>query len=333
MKFSLSRLVSIIFVLFVLVPDISAQSDPNARDVTILSNWFEGVFDNDSQLWLEGRRDWNGQPDQKHDRINATHKRIHAPEIGNHVFYIEEFINDDPTTITRQRIVSFESSIETNEVEMKLYFLKAAEDFSLKNNLNTDFPEVKKEDLFGLDGCNVFFKRMGEQYHGSMRDQACQFGKDDLKRYSVHDLIISKNQYWRVDQSFLLSNGERHMGHPNDVPHKMRKAAHYSCDVSFHEKAYYIPSEKDKKYEGVIIHNQGGSHWFENTVNGKKYMVQLREKEYPFYAEGSDFLMLRFKEKDKLASDVIITASPGTPSISFQIGWASAHCKLLMKEE
>ena len=33
-----------------------AQSDPNVRDLLLLVKWFEGEFDNDSQLWYEGRR-------------------------------------------------------------------------------------------------------------------------------------------------------------------------------------------------------------------------------------------------------------------------------------
>lgn len=321
------------FILIFLFPivlqqNLFAQADPNARDLTILSNWFEGEFDNDSQIWLEGRRDWKGNPDEKHDRIHATHKRVHAPEVGRHVFYVEEYTNDDPKNITRQRVVSFESSANTNEIEMKLYFLQSPENFLLANHSNNSFPTISKEDLFDLEGCNLFFKRIGEQYHGSMRSAECQFGQGELKRYSVHDVIFSKNQYWRVDQSYLASNNQLHMGHPNNEPHRMRRAQNYICDVSFHEKAYYIPSEKDKKYTGALIHNQGGTHWFKNTVDGKNYMIQLREKEYPFYSEGSDFLMLRFKGENEIASNVIVTATPGTPSISFQIGWASAHCKL-----
>jgi len=304
-----------------------SQSDPNARDLRVLTEWFEGVFDNDSQLWYEGRRTWTGNPDEKHGRIHATHKRLDASDIGNHVFYIEEYIDDDPAQIARQRVVSFESIPETNEIAMRLYFLKDADKYLLDSNVHMAFPVIGQEDLFAIDGCDVFFIRVGEQYHGSMRQKGCQFGEGELRRYSVHDMTISKNQYWRVDRTFLVSNDKFHKGHPNAEPHKMRRAKNYSCDVSFHEKAYYIPSDNDKKYEGALIHNQGGMQWFDNPINGKKYGVQLREKEYPFYEEGSDFFMLRFIEEGALASTVIVTTAPNAPSLSFQIGWASANCK------
>lgn len=77
------------------------------------------------------------------------------------------------------------------------------------------------------------------------------------------------------------------------------------------------------------MHNQGGMVWLENPIREKRYGIQLREKEYPFYGEGSDFFMVRFIEEGKLASEVIVTTAPHAKSISFQIGWASASCKII----
>jgi hypothetical protein len=225
--------------------------------------------------------------------------------------------------------VSFESVADSSFIEMKIYFLKDGADYYLNNNGGSFDHEISMDDLFVLDGCGLIIKRQGEQYIGRMRHKACQFGEGDLKRYSVHNIIISQNQYWRIDKTFLLSNNELYAGNPSSDYHKMRKAQNYSCDVSFYEKAYYLPSELDKKYTEVRIHNQGGSDWFYNPIEEKKYMLQIREKEYPFYESGSDFLMVRFKAEDSVASNVIVTASPGTKNLSFNIGTASASCQII----
>lgn len=320
-----------VIILFALITGCNftaqAQSDPNARDLEVLSKWFEGTFDNDSQLWLEGRRDWKGKEEYKHQRNHATHIKINAPALGEHVFYVEEFIDDIDSVITRQRVVSFESEPDSGHIQMKIYFLKEGEQYHLRNNEGTFTHSITEDDLFGLDGCDVVIRREGEQYEGHMRHKACQFGEGDLRRYSVHDIIISKSQYWRIDQTYLVSNDNFHDGNPSPIPFKMRKAAYYKCDVSFYEKAYYMPSDKDTKYTGERIHNQGGSKWFYNPVTEKKHILQIREKEYPFYSSGSDFLMLRFKQEDKLASDVIVTVSPGTKTLSFNMGQSSAFCE------
>ncbi len=320
----------ILLLSFLLVSSNSLQaqkSDPNARDLVLLSNWFSGEFDNDSQIWFENRGSWAGKDTEKHERIHAIHTRIDAPEIGEYVFYIEEYTGEDSTNVGRQRVVSFVSKAPEELIEMELYFLKEAKQFLGAYQSPELLKGIGKEDLFGLDGCNVIFTREGEQYHGSMKDKACQFGEGDLKRYSVHDMIISENQYWRVDRTFLVNNDQFHKGHPNDIPHKMRKVSYYSCDIAFHEKAYYMPSDKDKRYNNVRIHNQGGKKWFENPITGKMYAIQLREKQYPFYKEGSDFFMLRFIEKDQIASKAIIFAAPNPEKTGFQMGWASCVCE------
>lgn len=322
-------LLGLVGILILGVNVVQAQSDPNTRDLILLTQWFEGEFDNDAQVWLENRYDWKGNPDEKHGRLHTIHRRIDFEELGEYVFYVEEYLDDDPAKVSRQRIVSFTSLAPETGINMAIYFLKEADLYVLAKASPQTFQDLNMVDLFGLDGCDVVFQRQGEQYHGSMGNKTCQFGEEELKRYSVHDMVISKQQYWRVDRSFLVKENRFHKGHPTEEPHKMRKTQMYTCHVSFHEKAYYIPSEKDKKYKDVQIHNQGGMHWFENPLDGKTYGVQLREKEYPFYKEGSDFFMLRFIEKGQRASTLIVTAAPHPPSISFQMGWVSAQCKLL----
>ena len=310
-------------------PFAEVDADPNVRDLQVLANWFEGEFDNDEQLWVEGRGDWWGKADEKHDQVHAIHKRIKADSIGEFVFYIEEYVNNDPAKVGRQRIVSFQSLGETPGIRMKIYFLKEAEKYLLASASHEQMIQnVSLTSLFGLDGCDVIFQRVGDQYHGSMVEKACQFGEGAKKRYSVHDMIVSEKQYWRVDRTFLTSDDSFYKGHPNNEPHKMRKANFYNCDVSFYEKAYYLPGEKDKKYEGLRVHDQGGTAYVENPVDGKTYFIQLRNKEYPFYVlEDADFFFLRLKEKGQKASVALGFAEPKAKTIGFQMNWASAICE------
>ncbi len=304
------------------------KPDPNTRDLLILVKWFEGEFDNDSQLWYEGRM---GIEDE-HERLHTIHAKIDAPEIGKHVFYIEEYTGDDTTNISRQRIVSFKSNAPEDTIEMELYFLKDAKKYIGAYNTPEVLKGFKKENLFGLDGCNVFFKRVGQQYQGSMKNKACVFGEGDLRRYSVHDMTISENQYWRVDRTFLIKDDSFHKGHPNAIPHKMRRADNYLCDIKFYVNSYAEPDPGDVSYKGIKIHDQGGFAWVLYPKNNKKYGFQLRDKEYPFYAEGSDFFMMRFIEEGQKRSNILVTAEPGAKKLSFNNGWASCFCQKIEKD-
>lgn len=322
-----------LFVLFIfcsifMSKQLIAQSDPNARDLVKLTEWFEGEFDNDSQVWYENRYSWKGNPEERHNRMHSIHTKIDAPALGKNVFYVEEFLDGDPTKISRQRIVSFTSNAPETSMTMTIYFLKEAKKYVGAHKQSEILKGIGETDLFGVDGCDVIFQREGEQYHGSMLPKACVFGESKLRRYSVHDIIISENQYWRIDRTFLLENDQFHKGHPTPEPHKMRKAKFYNCDIAYYEKAYYMPSDKDQKFKSIKIHNQGGMEWFENKIDGKKYGFQIRDKQYPFYEDGSDFTMLRFIQEGEKASKLIIIADPEAKTLSFQMGWASASCKL-----
>ncbi len=303
--------------------------DPNTRDLEVLANWFEGEFDNDDQMWVEARGDWWGKENEKHQQMHAIHKRVKADSIGNFVFYVEEYLDNDQTKISRQRLVSFHSLKEKPGIAMKIYFLKDASKYALDSDTHqTMMNTISKKNLFGLDGCDVIFQRKGEQYHGSMESKACQFGKGKEKRYSVHDIILSEKQYWRVDRTFLVKDDSFHKGHPNAEPHKMKKVKYYTCDVSFFKTAYYVPSEKDKSFKNLKVHNQGGKASMVNPINGKTYYIQLRDKEYPFYKlEDSNFFFLRLKEEGQKASVALAFAEPKAKKIGFQLGWVSAVCE------
>ena len=318
---------TILYVAIIGINQISGQSsDPFARDLVKITEFYEGAFDNDSQLWFESRQDFTNRENEKHDRLHAIHTKINCPSIGDHVFYVEEFLNDDPEEIIRQRVISFKSDKEAGGIRMDLFFLKDADYYKMGYNSLARLDSIDREDVFELDGCHLIFKREADQFFGQMGYKDCQFGKEDNLRYSVHDIHLSENKYWRTDQTYLVANDELHSGNPAHEPHKMRKVNYYKCDISFTEKGYYDPSGKDKAYKDVLIHNQGGSASFYDPIKEKTYILQLREKEYPFYKEGSDFFMMRFIEEGAKRSEVIITSEPHINKISFSLGWSSAAC-------
>lgn len=155
----------------------------------------------------------------------------------------------------------------------------------------------------------------------------CAFGSDEKRRYSQHDLILSENQYWRIDKTWLFSNGELHKGEPSDIPSKMRRANMYQCKVSMPFISYAEPDEKDVSLEGLIIHSQGGLAKFVNPRTNTEFQLQLREKEYPYYKEGADFFLLRLKESQAKYSSALVTTAPNPEKVSINLGNMSAACE------
>ncbi|MDE0801215.1 MAG: hypothetical protein OSB02_10825 [Rhodospirillaceae bacterium] len=57
----------VVVLLLFLAPGLTAAqearpTDPNARDLLILTEWFEGEFDNEEQRWFHTRNGGEGEP-------------------------------------------------------------------------------------------------------------------------------------------------------------------------------------------------------------------------------------------------------------------------------
>ncbi len=93
--------------------------DPSARDLQRIVGWFGGIWDNSEQIWFETEGRAQVPVPERHERVHATHRRVDLPSIGQYEFYVEEYRDDDPAKVFRQRLVVFESAREQG-VRMRL---------------------------------------------------------------------------------------------------------------------------------------------------------------------------------------------------------------------
>ncbi len=306
---------------------LAAQpNDPNARDLVQLTTWFEGTFDNQEQAWFETEGRAKAPPAEKHERMHAVHRRVSLPAFGAHVFYIEEYLDDDPEKVFRQRLASFESALEQG-IRMKLWFFKDAksvlgahEDIARVANLTPD-------QVTTLPTCDVYWRAEADQYVGAMREKACVLGQGADRRYSQHDLILSATKYWRVDRTFNLTTGAVAVGNPTGVPHKMNRAKWFDCTVNSYGENYLKgPSPDDQTLTGQRLHSQGGAIRFARKADGKNYMLRLRDKEYPYYEKRPDFMFLSVREGDRPFIAYSLH-DPDAKFIGMNLGWMSVVCE------
>lgn len=285
------------------------SSDPFARDVKILAKWFEGEFDNSEQLWFQNDPRSNTAEQDKHTRIHTTHTRIELPEFGEHVFYVEEYAEDNPENIVRQRFVTFSTDTGENAIRMKQGFFKSAD--NVKGGLNLD--QITDEDVVFLEGCDVFWRREAGQFRGKMKPKSCVFGEGGTRRYSVHNLVLSESKYWRVDTTFLVSDDSLHVGKPVDKPFELRRARRFTCDIIVRpadQPKFFrgADSQETQVFNNMSIHTEGGSFDVERASDGQIFTFLMRAKEYPYYEVRPDFLYFSIRKKGE-ESSVAYTAN------------------------
>jgi len=325
---SRARIIAIALLALQAAGDAAAdrQDDPSARDLVRLTQWFEGRFDNQEQIWFETEGRAEVAERDRHERVHAIHLRVDLPVFGPQVFYVEEYLDDDSAKVFRQRLVTFESA-RGEGVRMKLWFFKDAKAVRGAHNNPALLARVTPDDLTHLPECDVYWRADADQYSGSMRPKACVFGNGAERRYSQHDLTLSPSKYWRVDRTFFVDDDRLAVGNPSGVPHQLNRAKAFDCTVNFYGENYLRgPGPDDQRFAGQFLHSQGGSLQLQRRADGKTYLLRLRDKEYPYYTERSDFMFLSIRE----TGGPFIAYSlhdPDARFIGFNLGWSSVSCE------
>lgn len=295
--------------------------DPHARDLVLLTMWFEGEFDNEEQLWYQADPRSQTPEADRHVRLHTMHQRLDLPRFGEHVFYVEEYKENDPDDLVRQRFVLFSSEGLKGGIRMRQGFFK---DPSAARGAQYDpgrLADLSPDDVFFLDECDVFWRRTGDQFEGSMRPKACVFGEGDLRRYSVHNMVLSEDKYWRVDATRLVADDTLHIGHGEDNPTKMRRAVTFVCEIRF-----VLEDGSAQTIEGLRIHSQGGTQTVTRRDSGQQYTLRMRDKEYPFYDTRPDFLFLSVRPTGARRSLAYAVSDPDARRLGLSAADVLAHC-------
>ncbi len=303
------------------VPD-----DPSVRDLLRLVAWFEGEFDNQEQIWFETEGRAGTPALERHERVHTIHRRVQLPAFGNYVFYVEEYLGDDPEKVFRQRLVTFQSARQSG-VLMKLWFFKNPTSVRGAHRDLTKLADISRDNVTGLEGCDVYWVADADQYVGGMKPRACAFSEAGQRRYSQHDVVLSETKYWRLDRTFALDTNRLISGHPTGVPHKLSRAKLFSCDLSFYAGDYLAgPNPGDQTAKGQIIHSQGGTISVHRKSDDQDYVLRLRDKEYPYFDRNAEFMFLSVR-KGKEPFIAYSLHDPDAALLGFNLGWMSAFCE------
>lgn len=325
------RLMALVFaaVLLAAAPARAANEpdDPSARDLQRIVGWFGGIWDNSEQIWFETEGRAQVPVPERHERVHATHRRVDLPSIGRYVFYVEEYRDDDPAKVFRQRLVVFESAREQG-VRMRLGLFRDAAAVLGAASDPARLAGLHPEALIWLPGCEVYWRAEGDQYVGGMRPKACTFGEGREQRWSQHDLLLSATKYWRVDRSFNVRDGKLAVGHPGGVPHKLDRARLFECEVRLFGGNYLAgqgASPSDRILTGQRLHSQGGTLHVENPADGARWQIRLRDKEYPYYERWSDFMFLSVRRAGE-PSIALSLHDRDARFLGVNVGWMSVAC-------
>ncbi len=303
-----------------------AIADQNAvldRDFRTFLEWFPGVYDNQEQVYFEEEL---GVPEEeRHERIHHTFARVDLPAFGEHVFYVQQYLDDDPEKIYRQRIYVFSPDYEENAIRLQIYtpgdvasLVDAHLDPSKLEGLTPD-------EARNMPGCDVFWKKRAAEFDGQMKERACSFvSQRSGKRIIIDDdLVLSQDELWISDRA-EDEDGNYVFGNKAGIPHKNVKARQFECWIAARHK----DDEEWTFRQGLEIWDQGGRVWIDTDENEPQTVgIKMRNVRWPT-GNNRDSLVLYAYRKDEDKAVSYAWGDPTATRLALNLRWMQASCTL-----
>jgi hypothetical protein len=145
------------------------QSKLRESELTQLLDWLPGRYDNTAQADSDAQR--GVQP--PHDRIALIIVKVYTPRLGHHVFYGQEMAADDPRRVMSERMFSFKVDEKRGIVETVYTFTEPLRWRDGQRNIEL-FTSVVTEDVQSVPGCELVWKKVGEQFTATQDPKRCR---------------------------------------------------------------------------------------------------------------------------------------------------------------
>ena len=299
----------------------SADAKILKRDFSRMMDWFPGRYDNQEQVYFEDSLDVD--EDLRHGRIHHLFVPADLPDFPGTTFYIQQYQNDDPKDVYRQRIYSFEPDFDENAVRLTIYIPKDSKALLNAHEDPSKLKGLKREDFSIYPGCEVFWKYQNDYFHGYMKEGACstKSKRSGKTLFFTDDLQLSKTAIWIRDEA-EDADGNYVYGNKAGVHHKNRKARMFKCWVS--------PKKRDGSYgfyNNVRVHDQGGFVWFEGDDH-ERVGIKLRNVVWPSGRNRPSFVLYAYRGDDEKSAVSYAWTSPDGERLAINLRWIQASCTL-----
>ncbi len=295
------------------------------KDFRTFLSWFEGEFDSGEQVAFA---DELGIPkDAVPERIHSIFKRVDLPAFGEHVFYVEQYLDGDPSKIYRQRLYSF--SLDPTEQAIKLV-INIPDDAKALVGAHRDpskLAGLTPETARTLPGCDVFWQRRGDSFLGYMKPGACTFKSSRSGKTIVvsDDLYLDDDEIWIFDRA-VDTEGNHVYGNKAGIPNKLKKVRHFSCWLSAKRAGGEDTGWSFDR--DVAVHDGGELVWVKTDAREARVGLKIRRVVWPS-GPNKDSLVLYVHDEgaeDPGRAASYAWADPDAVRLGINLRWMQASC-------
>ena len=197
----------------------AADSDRLEQDFQRFLDWFPGEYNNEAQAKAdiaaglgEGRA---------HEYIHHLFVPVTASNIGEHTYFIKQYMDGDYENVYRQRLYKLENDSASKSVKLTIYSFLDEKKYRYTDKDTGLIKDIKLEELKTIPGCEVYWTFADGYYTGRMIDQACGFYSERSKKmiYISDTLKLTDKEIWIADKA-VDDKGNYVFGNKDGIPHK-----------------------------------------------------------------------------------------------------------------
>jgi len=249
-------------------------------DMARMMTWFTGEFDNHEQVW---QQEVDGLKEAElHEHIHHIFKPVNAPNIGDTVFFVKQYMDGDYENVYRQRLYKFHKNVEENAIQLTIYSYLDESKYRYGDQTPDMFENISESELKTTAGCEVYWRYNGEYFDGVMKENACFFfSQRSGKKITITDTLrLTDSEIWIGDKAYDEA-GNKVFG--REVQHKNRKVRYFSGWMGMAKsKVIEGAAEKDWFFDSKLrIHNEGQIVPLKDKAGDNTgYSIQLAQLTY-----------------------------------------------------
>lgn len=226
---------------------------PLDKDFRLLMEMFPGRYDNNNQVMFAEEA---GVPeDSRHERTHHIFVPVTLPEFGEHVLFVQQYMDNDPENVYRVRLYSFAPDYDERAVRLAIWRPRDEGGLVNAHEHPQRLAALTRADFVNIPGCDVFWVREADHFRGYMKAGACVIeSRRDGRRIVIDDdLLLTQEEIWISDRA-EYEDGSHAFGNRAGIPHKNRRVRPFTCWVAVarqQAEGWYFA-------RGIELHDQGG---------------------------------------------------------------------------
>ena len=290
--------------------------------VATLERLWSGVRDSSEQVVMSLDRGAALWPQSGERRVRTVVAPVSLGWLGQHVLYLEEFLEDEPQEPRRQLLLQLEPvADQPHAVRARLFTFASPSRWTHLNNRPPLLALLTRADIVPSAGCDLVLTRTGDQFRGGTLGRRCLDVSPGNVRYLDYQLVISAELYWYRRRALRQSDGELQqevIGFDRFDPSEARL---YACRIAWSASG----NARDlRPLLTLDLYEAGGRGRFV-TPDGRSLELTLHGRDWPF-AVDRDALLLLLREQGADSPLATAWAQLDAQKIALELGWLAVRC-------